>query len=288
MQSDDASQILPRQITKAPPWHELVTADLFFSSLGAGTFIVAALCMFTRAGLFTPLVRVTLLVPFPIMMADLVCLVLDLGDPLRFHHMMRVVKPRSPMSVGVWAISLFTVIAFAALIVAIFAPSETAFIVLGAIGIGPALLVSGYKGVLFSVTAEPTWSTMRWLGATFSVSAISMGAALMLLLAYAMNAAPAAPILRAVVLWLLLATAILIAFEAFAEPRRRSVGVASDYRQSAVLVTYVGAGIVTPIVLVLLSGELSVLDLAAGLLVLFGAALARDYLVRIPRAQLSG
>ena len=31
---------------------------------------------------------------------DLLFLVLDLGDPLRFHYMLRVFKPSAPMSLG--------------------------------------------------------------------------------------------------------------------------------------------------------------------------------------------
>jgi hypothetical protein len=31
---------------------------------------------------------------------DLMMLVLDLGDPLRFHHTLRMFKPSSPMSLG--------------------------------------------------------------------------------------------------------------------------------------------------------------------------------------------
>ena len=35
-------------------------------------------------------------------------LVLDLGDPLRFHHMLRVFKPSSPMSLGTWSLTAYS------------------------------------------------------------------------------------------------------------------------------------------------------------------------------------
>ena len=35
-------------------------------------------------------------------------LVLDLGDPLRFHHMLRVFKPSSPMSLGTWSLTVYS------------------------------------------------------------------------------------------------------------------------------------------------------------------------------------
>ena len=43
-----------------------------------------------------------------LLFADLVCLVLDLGDPLRFHHMLRVFKPSSPMSLGTWCLTIYS------------------------------------------------------------------------------------------------------------------------------------------------------------------------------------
>ena len=44
-----------------------------------------------------------------LLLADLACLVLDLGDPLRFHHMLRVFKPSSPMSLGTWCLTAYSV-----------------------------------------------------------------------------------------------------------------------------------------------------------------------------------
>jgi len=43
-----------------------------------------------------------------LLLVDLALLVSDLGDPLRFHHMLRVFKPRSPMSVGTWCLVIFS------------------------------------------------------------------------------------------------------------------------------------------------------------------------------------
>ena len=39
---------------------------------------------------------------------DLLLLVADLGDPLRFHHMLRVFKPSSPMSLGTWCLTAYS------------------------------------------------------------------------------------------------------------------------------------------------------------------------------------
>src|SRR5690349_7827219 len=94
--------------TKAPPWHGWVTADLFFSSLAAGIFIVAAILDFVSPAALGDVAHIGFLIAFPAMLTDLVCLIVDLGDPMRFHHMLRVFKPGSAMSIGVWSISAFS------------------------------------------------------------------------------------------------------------------------------------------------------------------------------------
>src|SRR5689334_6243066 len=95
----------PALVTKAPPWRWLITADLMLSELSAGLFAVAALSNLVADHVYGQVARIGFLMAFPLIVADLCCLVADLGEPLRFHHMLRVFKIRSPMSTGVWAIS---------------------------------------------------------------------------------------------------------------------------------------------------------------------------------------
>ncbi len=101
-------------VTKAPPWHGWVTADLCLNSLSAGVFAVAALSDLIAPAVYRPVVRVGYLAAFPIVFCDLIALIFDLGDPARFLHMLRVFKPGSPMSVGAWSTNLFAIFAFAA------------------------------------------------------------------------------------------------------------------------------------------------------------------------------
>lgn len=178
-----SSLYVPRIVTKAPPWHGWVTADLFLSSLGAGTFAVAAICLLARPAEFAPVARIAFLIVFPVMLADLACLIIDLGDPARFHHMLRVFKPGSPMSVGVWTLSIFSFIAFIAFAAAILRLSNPILEVIAIVGLIPALIAGAYKGVLLSTTAQPGWNQMRWLGAAVSVSSATIGLALMIVIA---------------------------------------------------------------------------------------------------------
>jgi Polysulphide reductase, NrfD len=172
--------VTARVVTKAPPWHGWVTADLFLSSLGAGTFSVAAICLLARSDEFALTARIAFLIVFPVLLADLACLIIDLGDPARFHHMLRVFKPGSPMSVGVWTLSVFSIIAFIAFAATILRLSNSTIELIAAVGLIPALIAGAYKGVLFSATAQPGWSRMRWLGAAFSISSATMGLAVVM------------------------------------------------------------------------------------------------------------
>src|ERR1700726_1411364 len=95
-------------ITKAPAWHGLVAWDLLFNNLTTGLFLVAATGELAAAAIFTPVAKAAYPVALDLRLADLVCLVLDLGDPWRFHHMLRVFKPSSPMSLGTWCLTIYS------------------------------------------------------------------------------------------------------------------------------------------------------------------------------------
>ncbi|MHB8384196.1 MAG: NrfD/PsrC family molybdoenzyme membrane anchor subunit [Candidatus Binataceae bacterium] len=279
MPSENASTMPEHRATKAPPWHGWVSADVFLSSLAAGTFIIAALTILARPFMFSALARIAMLAAFPIMLADIVCLLADLGDPMRFHHMLRVFKLGSPMSVGVWAIVVFSMAAFAGFAAVMLGLRDSAVRIIAAIGLLPALVVGGYKGVLFSITAQPGWRAMRWLGAEFSVSAIAMGTALMLFAAWATGDQAACMFIRIVEFWLLVPNAVLIVvlqLEAAVDSPRTA-------RKSLFeLGLFLVLGIAAPIISILLSGDNSNLDLLTAILVIGGGFIARHHLVSIP------
>lgn len=93
-----------RPVLKPPVWEWKVPAYLFTGGLAAGTSLLAAGADLTgrpalrRAGRTGSLAA---------LVASVYLLVADLGRPARFHHMLRVAKPTSPMSVGTWILSAF-------------------------------------------------------------------------------------------------------------------------------------------------------------------------------------
>ena len=104
-------------------------------------------------------------------------LISDLGRPERFHHMLRVFKPRSPMNMGAWALTLFGALGSAA-VAADLAHRPRAARALGAANAVVGGYVGSYTGVLLSTTAVPLWSRSRlFLGPIFVSTAVATGAA---------------------------------------------------------------------------------------------------------------
>jgi formate-dependent nitrite reductase membrane component NrfD len=125
-------------------------------------------------------------------------LILDLGRPTRFHHMLRVFKVTSPLSVGTWILSSFGVVsgALAAKQAAeddVVLPRESALGRLArAVPGGPlnvlhallGLCLGGYTGVLIAATAVPLWFAGGiLLGPLFLATSVASGASLLALLA---------------------------------------------------------------------------------------------------------
>ena len=95
-------------VTKPPGWHGLVAWDLLFNNLTTGLFLAAALGDLLAPEEFTPVAKAAYPIALVFLVIDLACLVFDLGDPLRFHHMLRVFKPTSPMSLGTWCLTIYS------------------------------------------------------------------------------------------------------------------------------------------------------------------------------------
>ena len=104
-------------------------------------------------------------------------LVKDLGRPERFLNMLRIFKPRSPMSMGAWCLSAFSGTAAGAVGADLIGRARLA----RALGAASALLgtyLGSYTGVLLASTAVPVWARSRlFLGPIFICTATATGAA---------------------------------------------------------------------------------------------------------------
>src|SRR5262249_52383892 len=131
----------------------------------------------------------------------------DLGDPLRFHHMLRVFKPSSPMSLGTWCLTIYSLPLTASAVLGLLPGggpalewTRKAAVVLGLL---PALGSAAYKGVLLSPNSHPGGRDARWLGGYLANSALLLGCAELLVLAVLLGQARAAAILHTALVLLL-------------------------------------------------------------------------------------
>ncbi|MGH7580386.1 MAG: NrfD/PsrC family molybdoenzyme membrane anchor subunit [Gemmatimonadales bacterium] len=280
-----------RPVTKAPNWHGLVALDTLFNGMTTGLFLVAALGELAAPKLFAVVASAAYPIALALLLADLVCLVLDLGDPLRFHHMLRVFKPTSPMSLGTWCLTVYAVPLTVLALLSVLPGGGNAFewvrrpaMILGLL---PALGAAVYKGVLFSTTAQPGWKDARWLGGYLASSAVMLGAAQLLLLSTVTGQREAALALRPGVVLLLLLNTVslgLVISDVRATLLRVYERAALGWRAGLAL----GGGVLAPLYL-LMAGSLVLAGVAVPL-ILVGALLVRAEVVRLPHllAQESG
>ena len=276
-------------VTKAPAWHGLVAWDMLLNNLTTGLFLVAALGELAAPEVFTPVAKAAYPLALVLLLADLGCLVLDLGDPLRFHHMLRVFKPTSPMSLGTWCLTIYSLPLTVAAALSLLSWdgfdnraidwARKAAVVLGLL---PALGSAIYKGVLLSTNAQPGWRDARWLGGYLTNSAFLLGCAEMVVLAVILGQDRAGALLRpALVLLLVLNLIPLGLVVRNLRPTLSRIYTPGQLGRLAAL--GVGVGTLVPLVLLLAGGSLLPV-LAAMLFLLLGSLALRFAIVRLPHA----
>ena len=192
----------------APHWGWYIVLYFFLGGLAAGCYAIATLLDLVGDRRDRDAVRLGYLLSFPLLPVCAVLLILDLGVPLRFWHMLvaservpaLLFKPWSPISLGIWILTLFALFSSAAFVWALvetgrlrWAPAERAvswararprpvMLAWNAVGTFFGFGLAGYTGVLISATTIPVWHNARLLGALFLASAASTSYALLMLL----------------------------------------------------------------------------------------------------------
>ena len=177
-----------RPIVKPHVWTPYI--PLYFW-LGGGAGVAAVQAALERARGNTELADVEQHFAAAAALVAPILLTLDLGVPRRFHHMLRVFKPTSPMSVGSWILSAFGGATIGSLVARRlgWADAAGALEVLGA-ALGAPLAT--YTAVLIADTATPVWHAgARELPLVFAVSGISAAGAVGVAFAAPANARPA-------------------------------------------------------------------------------------------------
>jgi formate-dependent nitrite reductase membrane component NrfD len=188
-----------RPILKKPVWDWKIAAYLFCGGWSAGSALLGAGADLTgRPGLR----KASRLGALAGLMASMYFLVADLGRPERFHHMLRVAKPSSPMSMGTWILSAYGPGAGLAAAAELM-PSRLRRTWLGRLaerlarpaGLQAAAVAPGvasYTAVLLSQTAVPAWQEAHpYLPFVFAGSAAASGGGWGMLLAPMSESGPA-------------------------------------------------------------------------------------------------
>src|SRR5436309_10463255 len=198
----------------APHWTWFIILYFFVGGIAGGACFLAAVLDWFGGPEDRPVVRTGYNVAAVGAILSGALLTIDLGQPLRFWHMLFqsanfpaiMFKGWSPISFGAWAIlvfGFFSVLsalggmaeegrlqnpALRAVGGAVRGGSGLAKVVGGVAGL-LGVFIAGYTGVLLSVTSRPIWADSPWLGALFLVSGASTGAAMLILLAPGRGAA---------------------------------------------------------------------------------------------------
>ena len=150
-------------LLKEPQWTREIPLYFFVGGAAGAAAVVGAIANYTGAD--QKLVRDARWIAAAGSVISPVLLISDLGRPERFLAMMRVFKPQSPMSVGVWTLLGFSAgssaAAFAGLMRERYGPSLPLRVLENAgeaASLAFGLPFSNYTGVLIGATAIPVWN----------------------------------------------------------------------------------------------------------------------------------
>lgn len=181
-----------------PHWAWYYIALYFFiAGTAAGVYFIGSMEELFGGEKQREISRAAFYIAFPLLLLVPIPLIADLGRPERFWHLFFYVKEgtpyinlQSPMSVGSWALLLFSGFALLSFVDNLVAEKRIAFAPFGHLynrvprklyalfGSAAGFFIAGYTGVLLNVTAIPFWAaTSPLMGPLFIASGASTGAA---------------------------------------------------------------------------------------------------------------
>jgi formate-dependent nitrite reductase membrane component NrfD len=160
----EAPTYFDRPVLKPPRWDWNVTAYLFLGGIMGGLGLLSLVARGDRED-ERRLRRTARFASLALAAANPALLISHLGRPERFLHMLRIVKFRSPMSLGVWGLLLYSGAAGANVVREL---AEAGVLPRWTRHLAPSIatplqallgaFTAGYTGVLLSATAIPLWA----------------------------------------------------------------------------------------------------------------------------------
>ena len=226
------------RIVADPEWGWWIVFYFYLGGIAAGAYFIGTLIDLVGHRRDRQISNIAYYLAFPLVAICGLLLIVDLGRPERFWHMIiqnntgwPMFKYWSPMSIGAWALLLFGGFSAASFAGALaeegrfglgrfsglarlmhFGPLGMLF-ELGGTAVG--FFIAAYTGALLTASNQPFWSDSNLIAALFLASAASTGIAAMLLIMRFVRRAPADSVaaLERTDRWaMLLELALLIAF----------------------------------------------------------------------------
>ncbi|MGH7327258.1 MAG: NrfD/PsrC family molybdoenzyme membrane anchor subunit, partial [Polyangiaceae bacterium] len=155
------------------------------------SYVLATLLRLFGSTQDEPTARVAFIWAFPLAVLCAIFLTIDLGQPMRFWHMLINTTPGaaglnfkawSPISIGSWALLLFSVFSFVSFLEVLGKRGTDrsvagGMVIWNVLGSLVALFLASYTGVVLSVSNQPVWSDSYSIGGLFVASALSGSAA---------------------------------------------------------------------------------------------------------------
>lgn len=179
-----------------PLWEWWIVFYFFFGGIAGGAYFTSAIIELVGSPEDRPIARMGYYIAFPLAVICGILLILDLGRPERFWHMivysetfLPMPKWDSPMSVGSYALLFFSLFSFLSFVDALietgrlpWAPLREKYsgmprLIYSIIGALFGFFLASYTGVLLATTHLPAWANNPLLGALFLASGASTGMA---------------------------------------------------------------------------------------------------------------
>lgn len=186
---------MAEHFAQPPNWQWYITLYFYLAGIAGGSYVLATILRWRGAPGDERLARVGFLTAFPLVVVCGILLTIDLGQPKLFWHMMIDTTPGSaglnfkywsPISLGTWALLLFSVFSFFAFVMTWKMNRDRnearppGFVKgINILGSLVGLFLASYTGVVLSVSNQPVWSDSWVIGALFVASGLSAAAALM-------------------------------------------------------------------------------------------------------------
>jgi len=175
-------------VVRRPVWTWEVPAYFWLGGLAGGAYLTATLAQWFGSTDDRDVAADGYYLAAAALVPCAPLLIADLGRPDRFHHMLRIFKPLSPMNLGAWTLTGFTPLA---ILRAASHAADTGLLrgpfgaltrrlptsVVELTGSLLGLVLAGYSGVLLAATNVPLWARSKLLGGVFMASAMSSGSA---------------------------------------------------------------------------------------------------------------